>query len=85
MIRIALTALLAAVVSPALAPAHMVFVVPSADGKTARVVFSESLEPDDQYTNAARSFVSAVQTGGPTSGESVELAQFVDAVREAAR
>ena len=44
-----------------------------------------SLEPDDQYTNAARSFVSAVRTGGPTSGESVELAQLVDAVREAAR
>lgn len=43
------------------------------------------LEPDDQYTNAARSFVSAVRTGGPTSGESVELARLVDEVREAAR
>ncbi|MFC3894368.1 Gfo/Idh/MocA family protein [Lentzea rhizosphaerae] len=43
------------------------------------------LEPDDQYTNAARSFVSAVRTGGPTSCESIELAQLVDAVVQAAR
>ena len=36
-----------AAVTAAAAPAHFVFVVPAADGKSARVVFSETLDPDD--------------------------------------
>lgn len=42
-----LFALAVAALSAAVAPAHFVYVVPAADGKAARVVFSDSLDPDD--------------------------------------
>ncbi len=42
-----LLALLLAGLTAAAAPAHFVFVVPAADGKSATVVFSDSLDPDD--------------------------------------
>jgi uncharacterized GH25 family protein len=36
--------------APLAASAHMVYVVPSADGKTLIVVFSDSLDPDEKVT-----------------------------------
>ena len=42
-----LFALTVAAVTAAAASAHFVYVVPAADGKSARVVFSDSLDPDD--------------------------------------
>ncbi len=46
MTRSFLTLLLAGL-SAAAASAHFVYVVPAADGKSAKVVFSDSLDPDD--------------------------------------
>jgi uncharacterized GH25 family protein len=45
-----LLALAVLTVAPLTALAHMVYVVPSADGKTLVVVFSDSLDPDEKVT-----------------------------------
>lgn len=49
MVRLLFSAVLAVLVASA-AQAHFVFVVPQKDGKSVQVVFSDSLEPDENVT-----------------------------------
>lgn len=64
-----LFALAAATLTAASATAHFVYVVPTADGKAARVVFSDSLDPDDAVPLAklAGLTLTAVAADGKTT------------------
>lgn len=71
------TALIASVAAAAAASAHFVFVVPAADGKAVTVVFSDSLEPDENVPVAkiAGLKLTAKSAGGKTAPVELKAAE----------